>query len=321
MVDLIVEPRTVKTWEQFRKENPRYSIALDGYVRGKQEFDYEGPFANFNHHEDVDRYSTRSTCAQVYHAIKQGLFDTFNKQGKKHAKVHVNDCDQDVCLSVFSLIYQEKVSLIYQGKAMDYGIGSNLFNFVSVEDVLDTFGGVYPIDLKKNKQELEIIKKMNWIFEPYNEARTNNKIFSLNGDEMKGIVYSTCGRILDYVVFGRAKEIEPDTRYEIKGGRFGWSLIKEIGQNARLQLLADGIKAFVSFRERGNGVIDYVIGKAPYSKFPISKFYQILNQVEGFENTPQNCWGGSDVIGGSPRQTGSRLNPKDLEKIIDENIV
>ena len=79
---LIVEPRIVKTWQSFIVEAPKYSIALDGYVKGKPMYDPSGPFANFNHHEEVDRLATRSTCGQVYVAVRQGLMDAYRINGR-----------------------------------------------------------------------------------------------------------------------------------------------------------------------------------------------------------------------------------------------
>ena len=43
MIQLIAEPRVVKTWNQFIKESPPYSIALDGYVSGAPNYQSSGP--------------------------------------------------------------------------------------------------------------------------------------------------------------------------------------------------------------------------------------------------------------------------------------
>ena len=96
MIDLYVEPRVTKTWDRFRTENPPFSIALDGYVADRPLFDQKGPHLNCNHHEYVDRLSTRSTTAQVHMAIKQGLFQRFSQSGKPTAHIYVNDPDYDV---------------------------------------------------------------------------------------------------------------------------------------------------------------------------------------------------------------------------------
>ena len=48
-------------------------------------------------------------------------------------------------------------------------------------------------------------------------------------------------------------------------------------------------------------------------------FSLALNKAEGLF-TQENRWGGSSIIGGSPRKTGSRLSPKKLEKVINDCI-
>ena len=45
-----------------------------------------------------------------------------------------------------------------------------------------------------------------------------------------------------------------------------------------------------------------------------------LEMAEAEIVTSGNMWGGSDTIGGSPRQTGSRLKPEELQKIINDTL-
>lgn len=59
-------------WESFVATKPPFSIALDGYVSTGPRFDATGPYLNANHHEEVDRLSTRATCAQILMALRQG---------------------------------------------------------------------------------------------------------------------------------------------------------------------------------------------------------------------------------------------------------
>jgi hypothetical protein len=118
-MQLHVEPRQIVTWREFLKEAPDYSIALDGYVEGPPHFmsrgdsaykkGQMGPHANFNHHEGVDRLATRSTCEQVYVAIKQGFMDAFKPNGKVDGHIYVNDPDQDTCLAVWLLQNHERI--------------------------------------------------------------------------------------------------------------------------------------------------------------------------------------------------------------------
>jgi len=55
-------------------------------------------------------------------------------------------------------------------------------------------------------------------------------------------------------------------------------------------------------------------------RFPIKRFFDLLNEKERDIITETNKWSGSTNTGGSPRETGSRLSPSELEKIINDNL-
>src|SRR3989344_7347936 len=111
MINLNIEPRIEKSWVNFIKENPPYSIALDGYVKDKPRFTSNGPYANFDHHLMVDRLSTRSTTSQVYNAIKLGLLKRFKDEDGVKVNINVNDCDQDVCPAVWLFYNYDRIEL------------------------------------------------------------------------------------------------------------------------------------------------------------------------------------------------------------------
>ncbi len=295
------------TREDFIREKPVFSIALDGYVKGKPFFERKGPYANFNHHEDVDRLSTRSTCYQVYVAIKQGLFNTFKEKGQPHANLYENDADQDVCLSTWLLKNSER---IHRTKSEPL-----ITRLVGVQELLDATAGTYPIE-----PNTKIMHELAWIFEPYTDSRIGGRVQHMDAPEMRNIIEAVCKRISDYTI-NKGEKKEPDTRYESVGGGTSWAMIKEHGYYARSALFARGISSFVSVRENGDGTFSYSIGKvSPYVDFPIECIYKRLNKIEAIADENTNRWGGGDTIGGSPRIGGSKLSPKDLEKIINETL-
>jgi hypothetical protein len=55
---------------------------------------------------------------------------------------------------------------------------------------------------------------------------------------------------------------------------------------------------------------------SPFVMFPLERIYEVLNKTEGL-SSQENCWGGSAIIGGSPRKTGSMLSPEKVEKVIN----
>lgn len=186
-IKLFVEPNGFPiTWNEFLADAPQNSIALDGYVKGGPKFDLKSVKANFNHHEEVDRLATRSTCSQVLMALRMG------------------------------------------------------------------------------------------------------------------------------------SSIPLDTTFKIIGGNNKWSLIQEIGSQARTGVFAAGIKIFVSIRERPDNKLVVVIGKL--SPFIPLDLLELANKLNQMENCVQDCWGGGENIIGSPRVSGTGLDIKTISQALEEEL-
>ena len=73
--------------------------------------------------------------------------------------------------------------------------------------------------------------------------------------------------------------------------------------------------AFISLvATRADGKKVYSIGRrSRYVQFPVTKLYEIFNEAEGLD--PRTGWGGSDIIGGSPRALGSYLTWEMLKNL------
>lgn len=307
------------SFAQFIRDTPPFAVALDGYVN-------EGPkfkllessntpsacvyaYANFNHHEGVSRLETRSTCAQVMMAIRMGLYDAFMQAGERELTAYVNDCDEDVCVSWYLLSHPH----------MSRAIVSPLLNrLVAMEDVLDSTAGAYPFPT-----ELPVLEELAWVFDPYRQFRAAGRLGTRDADAFRCIIEDVGHRIEKHIS-GSGSSIKLDTRYN-ETVRCGiWSSVDETGRHARLGMFANGIKAYVSVRPRafdgGTLRFDYTIGRAsPFVPFDVLKILKKLNEAEPASSsatTPHECWGGSDLVGGSPRILGSRLSPAEVEGII-----
>lgn len=295
-----VDFRTL-SWDDFTESSPPYSIALDGYVRGGPRFDPKTPRANFNHHEDVDRLATRSTCAQVLMAIRQGLFGTFRTEEGPSVHVWVNDCDEDVCTSW---------TLLRHHYLAEGAINPLLNRLVSMEDALDCTAGAYPYP-----KDLPALQELAWVFQPYRQFRLNGGLDRKEAPAYREVITDVEHRILQHVT-GKGRTLPLDTRYEKIGGGQGWTMVKEIGAQARTGMLSDGIRVFVSVRERSDGRYGYVIGKmAPFLPIDLEALTQALNARE---EAPADLWGGGDTIIGSPRNNGSKVTPSELGALLDK---
>lgn len=303
-VKLIVEPRAVYSWDEFRKKPP-FSIALDGLVNDAPQRDPSGPYANFDHHSHCDRLATRATCEQVHMEINMGLFNTFRQNGIPTANIYVNDCDEDTCLSIWLLMHHERVT----------GHGEPAINrLVYYEDRLDATAGSYPFG------DTETRRKMAWIFEPYTKQRYEGKVAGMNSQEMRAVIENVLARISTFTLDG-SEQVGLDGSYEIIGGGRSWKFIQETGPFARIAMFVDKIDAFAVFLGKREKRYRYVIGRrSVWIPFNLELIYERLNEADKEVVTENNRWSGSNTIGGSPRMTGSTLKPKEVERIIDDTV-
>jgi hypothetical protein len=287
-------------WDEFCRDYGPYSVALDGYVASGPCFDETGPRINLDHHTDVDRLATRATCAQVFMVLCQGLYSCFRDDDGPRAEVYVNDCDEDVCLSWF---------LMKHAAETDNAMNPLLCRLVGMVDVLDTTGGAYPFPL-----DLPLLEELAWVFEPYRRFRISGKLDLRRADSFRAVVQAAEARILEHI-HGRGQRLSLDTRYRRLGGGADWALIEEVGAQARTGVFADGIHAYVSARPRSDGRWTYTVGRmSVFIPFDVPAILRALNEAEGYDG---DSWGGSNIIGGSPRIQGSALPPREVERIVN----
>lgn len=309
-ISLEVSPTTpARSLDQFTGNYPNFSIALDGFVSGPPKFvpisaSGRGPFLNLNHHEGVGRLETRATCSQALGNIRAGLFRTFcNPSGVPHAILWVNDCDHDVCMSVYLLMHA------FMARAV---VNPRLNRLVHMTDMLDTTAGAYVFP-----HDMPSFEELAWVYRPYEIFRANGGIDRKDGTEFRSIISDVGQRIQSYIV-GMSDRVELDTRYEIIGVHKNWKMVREIGANARLGMYRDGIEAFVTARMIRGGRYTYSVGrKSIFIPFDIPRILEALNQAEA---DSEEFWGGSETIGGSPRVKGSRLHEDEVAQIINSVI-
>lgn len=302
-VELYIEPRRVYKWSDFKKLKPPYSIALDGFVHSATKRDPKGPHANFDHHIRADRLATRSTSEQVHMEIKLGLFDTFSRDGVAEANVYVNDPDEDTCLAWWLLKNNDRVRRYSDPR---------INRLVYCEDRLDCTAGAYPFG------DTSMRRKMAWIFQPYHEARFDGRVAEMGEADMRHIIESVEARIHLYFL-DEGRELSLKGNYEAIGGGNGWTLTKETGPSSRMAMYDDGITAFAALvAEKPDGTFVYTLGRrSVWTPFNLGRLYARLNEEESDIVTESNRWGGSNTVGGSPRNTGSRLSPEKLQEIIN----
>lgn len=313
------------SFAEFCERYPSHSIALDGFVRGGPEVcsSSKGVWANFNHHEDVNRLAARATCAQVLMAIRQGLFSSFTDAQVPHSHVYVNDCDEDVCTAWFLL-----KNFLLVRSTMNPILNRLLNRLVAMEDALDSTAGAYPFPA-----DLPMLAELNWVFEPYRQHRVSGN--ARTSQEVYGVIERVERRIMQHIT-GMGKAVPLDTRYHHVpgGGGTGWSFVVEEGANARTGMFSDGIRAYVAIRGGSGPIwgvegeklrITYTVGRmSPFVPFDVKRILVALQAAEvdkrraiGVELPPGDVWGGSEDVGGSPRVSQSYLYPNEVRAVVE----
>lgn len=292
-------------WQAFTKWAPPFSISLDGFVSGPPQSRVfkRGPYRNLNHHEGVPALETRATCAQAQLLIRQGLLEeVFTEKGNPRAVLFENDCDEDVCVSDFCLMNPHLVRAT---------MNPLLNKLVHIEDMLDITAGSYrfPTDMLS-------LKETKWIFEPYNRFRASGELDKRNAISFESIIVDVGHRIMQYLT-GHGKTIDLDPRYKVIGGGEGWQMIKAVGLHATQGAFADGHRALVVVRERPDGRFVYSLLRSAdfVASLPIDRILKAANAAEGCVD---ECWGGRTTAAGSPRVSGSKLNPDELTKLVED---
>lgn len=333
---LHIIPRKTVEWDDFKRDFKPFSVALDWFVRWKPRFTEKWPYANFNHHEHVDRLATRSTCAQVLLAIRQGLLETFSKNERPKINIWVNDCDLDTALAVWILKnYRTNAS-----KRLDFYIDRLVYN----EDFLDVTGWTYNkissgsisfiqedipfLIWSGNRDEIvdtHIMEYLSRISEPYDYYRYNWKLNTLKPYQMRGVINETGNRITKYIKWVWEKK-QLDSSYKIIWWwnikwKKKWYMIREFWANARQVFFRDGINAFVSVRDNLDGTYTYTLWKvSQFIYFPILWLYDRLNEEDWIPANQIDRWWWSDIIWWSPRNKNTKIPPEKVEEIINKYI-
>ena len=275
---------------EWLRAQPAPAIALDGCVRGPSRWCADGPYASMNHHEGVDRCSTRATCEQAVLLVAQGLWDTMTRDGVPCAAVHVNDCDADVCTAVWALGHPDRLD------------EPAVQRLIGLEGILDTTGGCFTPPWADS----DILAELAWTFEPYQRRRDH-------GSPIDAVVMTTVieevGDRITALVDGRGDRRPAWGDFELVARHGPVAAVVEHGPYARIAARRAGIKTLVAERRCGDRRVITLAKTSPFVATDLNVAYARLNRLDGCPD--DDGWGGSDLVGGSPRGRGTGL-PLDL---------
>lgn len=300
-VELHIKPEVAPiTWREFLTY-PMGSIALDGYVAGCTQFDAASRHLNVDHHDSIiPRVVLGSTAQQVDRLIQYGgLCEAFAVDGKFTADVYVNDCDEDVCAAWYLLNH---ISALPDNWRLN--------RFLNVAGTLDVTGGIIA-----SHGSDDLLEQLAWVFEPYAQFRLSGDTAHKDPKQYRTVIDEVEARIIQHIA-DRGKKVPLDMRYSVIGGGEGWSMVEAVGANAKIGMYRAGIRAYVMHQALQNGKHRYTIGKMTEgTPFAVGSIMELLNAAE---QCSDDRWGGSSMVGGSPRVGHSRLSPVQVQAIIND---
>lgn len=286
-MELIVSRGTVVPFESL----PANSIALDGYVQGPR-IDTKLQRYSFDHHAECVRHATRSTCEQVFDAIKLGL-------DPSGFTVFVNDVDGDTALSIWLLENPREVHMPL------------VADLVRAIGLIDAHGPAYVLPPAQDALA-------RWFFDgamaPERDARRNRTYGTLDLAEL----LRTCVDRCDTRLFAKTEREAVEFKATHDGD--GW-IMATSRQFIFSALYERGVTRAIAYDQLPDGSWVYTVGKKSefVSNFPVGPHTEpgtILHAL----NAVEPGWGGGSTIGGAPRNADgsrSRLSPDEVFSIVE----
>ncbi|MCI0454746.1 MAG: CPBP family glutamic-type intramembrane protease [Candidatus Dadabacteria bacterium] len=287
------------------RKYPSGTIFLDGAAQGEPFLDHERQIYNLDHHEGCIRAFTLSTCEQAIVMLLKGL-DLRTRQWT----IYANSPDLDTILAIWVLLNHIRIN-------ENEVIRKTIIPVLRLEGAIDSLGLEFK-DLCGFPTDL-YLKTMKDI----DDLRFNEFTIKKEGrwEEIDFLEYTADTlRKIDLMIyqpgdFETFKGVEELASVKITDNRIGIVCRADIGIYELEQYLA---------KLYGNRLGLVVLQREPntYSLRQIdlflpgdlTKVYERLNFFDPAVNgrRPDNRWGGSADIGGSPRITGTKLTPLEI---------
>lgn len=288
------------------RKSPGGTIFLDGVAQCGPFMDHERQVYNFDHHEGCVRAFTLATCEQTLVMYMKGL----DLQGREW-NVFANDPDLDAILSIWILLNHARI-----GK-QDTTQRRILFALVRYEGVIDALG----LELKElSALPQELVRKIQRVIDHLRSDEIGLKKEGRWGQiEFLAYTVSILHKI-DQIFykprdFADFKGVEELARIELSEQRIAVVVEADMG----IYEIEPHLNKIYGSRL---GVVFLKTGANTYTVRQMDLFMPIT--LEGIYDrlnfddpavkcrTQNNKWGGAADIGGSPRETGTKLSPSEI---------
>lgn len=324
-ISIVIEPGAELTAEQFEthhadllrslgERSPRtIHHSLDGYLKSARFLRPESGAINSDHHEGEDRVSTPSTCKQVFELVMSGRMCDLLQHGAVPHYIYVNDCDLDVCLSLWILHHREELRRSQE-------ICERVRALVELEDRIDRRCGFEPLDSADS-----FVRSMIWINEPFVELRKANGKFERDAQKFGSVITDIMRRISAFAAsVGEERSLLPsDTAFEVVERLGSWAIVVERGYYARSALSSERESALALIRMRDDGTIANctICKRNPGLSFPLDEVQAALNRAERNAGNIHGCWGGAQgFFTAKPRGRGTVLSLDEVKAIVNSVI-
>ncbi|MGD9210891.1 MAG: hypothetical protein PVI90_08940, partial [Desulfobacteraceae bacterium] len=288
-----------------KKSSPG-TIFLDGAAQCEPFLDHEKLIYNLDHHEGCVRSFTLATCEQAMVMIMKGL-DLQDREWK----VYGNEPDLDTILSIWIILNGRRIC------SKDPLHQWVLFALVRLEGIIDSLG----LELKElcALQADQMHKILRIIDHLRSEEIQLKKEGRWQGTDFLEYTVSVLHKI-DHILyksseFADFKGVDELARTELTNNRIVAVVESDLGiyeLEPHLSKLYGNRLGWVALRTAPN---TYTLRQMDlFMPVSLEDVYPRLNFIDPAVKSRNrgNKWGGSSDIGGSPRESGTRLSPQEV---------
>ncbi len=288
------------------RKSPGGTIFLDGVAQCEPFMDHERQVYNLDHHEGCVRAFTLAACEQTLVMYMKGL----DLQGREW-NIFANEPDLDTLLSIWILLNHARIG------RQDTTQRRILFALVRYEGVIDALG----LELKElSALPPELVRKLQRVID---HLRSDEIVMKKEGRWGQADFLAYSASILHKIDqifykpsdFADFRGIEELARVDLTDQRIAAVVEADMGIyeiEPHLNKLY-GNRLGVVFLKKGPQ--SYTVRQMDlFMPITLEDIYERLNFVDPAVKcrTQTNKWGGAADIGGSPRETGTRLTPAEI---------
>lgn len=297
------------------KKSPRGTIFLDGVAQCEPFMDHERQVYNLDHHEGCVRAFTLATCEQALVMYMKGL--DLQSRGWN---VFANEPDLDTLLAIWILLNHMRIG------SQDTTQRRILFALVRYEGVVDALG----LELKElSALPPELMRKIQRVVD---RLRSDELAIKSEGKWEKLDYLSYTVTILHKIdqIFYKASDfsdyqgVEELARIDLTDKRIAAVVAADMGIYEVEPYLNKlyGNRLGVVFLKKG--VSTYTVRQMDlFMPLTLDDVYDRLNFVDPAVKcrTLSNKWGGAAEIGGSPRESGTALEPLEIVQACRDTVL